>query len=229
MGRGLWTACLLTGVAIAQQQSNRSVEKEIALGRQLAAEFRIKNETIDSPSAHGYIDGIGRRLAAEAGGPPFHYTFELIASDPAALHEPVAFPGGFIFVPAALILAVQDEDELAAMLAHAIAHTAGRETSRPFFIGGPVPVGMLPSQRAAELAADGLAVRMVAAAAWDPRGFARYIERQPSNDAPRIEAIRGAIAQLPARSYEPRSGLSEIQQEIRRLMPPPKSPPTLVR
>ena len=229
MGRVIWTACLLAGAAIAQQQSACSVEKEIALGRQLAAEFRKKTETIDSPSAHAYVDGIGQRLAAEAAGAPFHYTFELIATDPAALHEPVAFPGGFIFVPAALILAVQDEDELAPMLAHAIAHTAGRETSRPFFIGGPAPFGMLPAQRRSELDADRLAVHMTAAAGWDPAGLARYIERQASSDAPRIEAIRNAMAQLPARSYEPRSGLRAIQQEIRRLTGPVKAPPTLVR
>lgn len=46
------------------------------------------------------------------------------------MHEPIAFPGGFIFVPARLILAAQDEDEFAGMLAHSIAHIAERHATR---------------------------------------------------------------------------------------------------
>jgi len=80
--------------------------------------------------ALAYVTALGQRLAAGIDGPPFTYTFALIADDPAALHEPMAVPGGILYVPAPLILAAKDEDELAGMLAHAIAHVASRDGAR---------------------------------------------------------------------------------------------------
>src|SRR5262245_52430355 len=76
-----------------------SIEKEMALGRQLAAEFQSATRPLESPLALTYINGIGQRLAAEIGGPPFTYSFALVADDPTVLHEVAAFPGGFLFVP----------------------------------------------------------------------------------------------------------------------------------
>jgi predicted Zn-dependent protease len=54
----------------------------------------------------------------------------LVADDPTVMHEVAAFPGGFLFLPASLILAAKDEDELAGMLAQAIAHIAARDGTR---------------------------------------------------------------------------------------------------
>src|SRR5262249_3655821 len=135
--RILCAISFLAGIAIAQQDREPgkgvnlySIEKEIALGKQLSTEFRRGSRAVESAAAIAYVDGIGQRLAAEIGGPQFQYTFGLIEDDPNAVHEVVAFPGGFLFVPSSLILAVQDEDELAGMLAHAIAHVASRHGTR---------------------------------------------------------------------------------------------------
>src|SRR5947208_253051 len=107
-----------------------SIEKEAGLGKQLAAEFQRQTKPLESPAALAYITTMGQRLATQTGGPPFTYTFALVADDPTVLHDVAAFPGGFLFVPASLILAVKDEDELAGMLAHAIAHVASRHGAR---------------------------------------------------------------------------------------------------
>src|SRR5689334_8475733 len=100
-----------------------SLEKEIALGRQIAADFRRDNRTLEIPAAQAYIEDMGKRLAAQIGGPAFAYSFELIDDKP-PFNEAVAFPGGAIFVPTSLILGAHDEDEFAGMLAHSIAHIA---------------------------------------------------------------------------------------------------------
>jgi hypothetical protein len=107
-----------------------SIEQEMALGRRLAAEFQRDTKPLGSPAALAYINGIGQRLAAQIGAPPFTYQFAVVADDPTVLHEVAAFPGGFLFVPASLILAVKDEDDLAGMLARAIAHVASRDGTR---------------------------------------------------------------------------------------------------
>src|SRR5689334_2774230 len=135
--RILCVISFLAGTGMAQHEGELgkgvnlySIEKEIALGNQLTTEFRRSTRAVESAAALAYVNGIGQRLAAEIGGPPFTYTFALIADDPTAIHEVAAFPGGFLFVPSSLILTVKDEDELAGMLAHAIAHVASRHGTR---------------------------------------------------------------------------------------------------
>ena len=183
-----------------------SIEKEVALGRQLAAEFQRNARQLVSPAAQAYIQELGRRVAAESA---FTYTFLLFADDPTALHEPAAFPGGFVFVPASLILAAHDEDELAGMVAHAIAHIEARHGTKQasraeiarftipmIYMGGragsaiehgnrmAIPMNMLALSRSYDLEADSLAVGMMSAAGYDPAAFVRYLEReQPSDDA----------------------------------------------
>jgi predicted Zn-dependent protease len=186
-----------------------SIEKETALGKQLAGEFRLRTRPIENRSVLAYVDAIGQRLAKEMGGLPFPYSFELVADDATLMHEAASFPGGAVFVPGALILAARDEDEFAGMLARAVAHIASRHATKQAtraelvdiartpvaYAGGwtgyalqqgadlAIPLGMLAMWRGMELEADRLAARKMAAAGWDPAALARYIERaQPADE-----------------------------------------------
>ncbi len=221
--------CLVTALAGAQERPTGagvnfySLEKEVALGKQLAAEFQRNSKPLDSPAVLAYVNDIGQRLAAQTGGPPFTYTFSLVADDQTALHEAAAFPGGFLFVPASLILAAKDEDEFAGMLAHAIAHVAARDGTRLatrtelmnqtaiplIYMGGwggqatrqgaalSAPINLLQMQRKLELAADRLAAAKMAAAGYDPEALARYVDReQASYD----ENSTPTFSPLPARA-----------------------------
>lgn len=212
MSRSLIFICLFAALASAQEGvpgkgiNFYSLEKEVALGRVLAAEFQGDTKPLDSPAALAYINAIGQRLAAQIGGPPFPYTFALVAGDPTVMHDVAAFPGGFLFVPSSLILAVKDEDELAGMLAHAIAHVASRHGTRQatraqlitstvplIYMGGetgcamsgtqssPVPLAFVQMWRKFELDADRLAARKMSAAGYDPAALARYIDREQAS------------------------------------------------
>ena len=188
-----------------------SVEKERALGEKLVEEYRRTARVIDDAEVKAYLNDVGQRIAAKAQGPPFTYTFELIDDDQILLHEPVAFPGGAVFVPASLILAAKSEDELAGMMAHAIAHIAARHGTKQatrgelvnqatiplIFMGGwagyavrqnqaiGIPLGFLKFMRQNELAADTLAVQSMAAAGYNPAALADYVERvQPLKPPP---------------------------------------------
>src|ERR1039458_3012418 len=103
-----------------------SIEKEKALGAQIAAEYRHQARVLDSPSVNAYLDDLGQRLAAQAPATGYPSPFERADDDQTWIHEAAAFPGGPVFVPASLILAAADEDEIAGMLAHAIAQIATR-------------------------------------------------------------------------------------------------------
>jgi beta-barrel assembly-enhancing protease len=120
----------MAGTAAAQGVNFYSLEREFALGEQLARNFQRNVRPVETPAALAYIEAIGRRLTSEIGGPAFEYRFALFIDDRGPAPEVVAFPGGLLFVPSSLILGVRDEDDLAGMLAHAIAHVAARDGTR---------------------------------------------------------------------------------------------------
>jgi hypothetical protein len=192
---------------------NQVAAKDAALGRQLAAELRKRITPLESPALQQYVDRLGQKLAA--GMPDFNapFTFQVIAEDSCpTLHEPASFPGGFVFVPAALFLAARDEGEFAGMLAHAMAHGVlplRRQTnlaSVPLvFVGAQggscsaIPVGFVRTQWNFELQADALAARAMAQAGVDPQGLVRYVERdQPpgTNDRSPIPPRDQRVAAL---------------------------------
>ena len=188
-----------------------SQEKEAALGAQLAGEVGRHTTAIGSAAVHDYVARLGARLIAQIPATGFTFTFTVVAEGmDSGIHEPLALPGGYIFVPASLFLEARNEAEFAGMLAHSIAHVAARHGTRlatraelaniasvPLVsMGGwtgyavqqgaglAVPLGLLQVQRAFEREADTLAIRMMAGAGCDPDGLVRYIGRvQAPTDA----------------------------------------------
>jgi len=181
-----------------------SLEKEAALGAQLAGEVHRKTAAIASAAVHDYVARLGARLIAQIPETGFTFIFTVVAEDmDSGIHEPLALPGGYIFVPASLFLAARNEAEFAGMLAHSIAHVAARHSTRlatrtdlakiaseqVASTGGrtgdavkqgaglAVPLGFLQVQRTFELEADSLAIRMMAGAGCDPDALVRYIGR----------------------------------------------------
>jgi beta-barrel assembly-enhancing protease len=250
-----WWALLLVAPAVGAQNAAPdrgvnfySLEKERALGGQVAAEFRRSVTVIDSPAVNAYLNDLGQRIAAKSQGPAFTYTFELVDGAPSLLNEPIALPGGPVFVPVALILAAKNEDELAGMMAHSIAHIAARhgtklatkgeivnQASIPLIMmggwqGQTVPLGYVKFQRANELQADRLAVQSMAATGYNPSSLADYVERMQPADA-RVAAIRSAIQVLSVTAHPPHDGFAAIQEEVARWKPaiPAKAPPRLAR
>ena len=100
-----------------------SPEQDIQIGQQSAAEAERQLPILRDPSIAGYVDRVGRRLAANAPGPRFPYTFKVVnASDINAF----ALPGGPVYVTRGVVEAVRNEGELAGVIAHEISHVALR-------------------------------------------------------------------------------------------------------
>jgi predicted Zn-dependent protease len=184
---------------------------------------------------NAYLNELGQRLVAHAPATGFTYTFELVDDDNTWIHEAAAFPGGPVFVPASLVLAAADEDELAAMLAHAIAHIATRQETRqmtrgqianqatiPLIMmggwsgyairqGNSLPIALLTFKRKNELESDQLAVRILSPAGYDPQALAHYIERVQPADPP----LRNTMAPYPDKDQR----LAALQTAIQQLPP----------
>jgi predicted Zn-dependent protease len=91
---------------IGRGANSYSTDKEAALGAQLATEFRRQHSLLNSDAARTYIEKMGARLVqALPQQSPFAYGFELTADSTGTFLEPAALPGGYIFIPAGLILA----------------------------------------------------------------------------------------------------------------------------
>src|SRR5262249_41083505 len=150
----------------------------------LAAEVNRQVTPLDSAQVSDYVNRIAGRLSAQIQPNPFSFTIQLTVDDRSnSTHEPLALPGGYIFIPASLIVAANDEAEFAGMLAHSMAHATARHYTRqatrgaiaeqataPLILMGGwtgygtrqastiVPVGFLKFERENEIEADRMAV-----------------------------------------------------------------------
>lgn len=102
---------------------------ELRLGKAFMRKAREALPVSDDPLLTDYLESVGKELLAadkSAGG---QFTFFLIDQP---LVNAFAGPGGYIGVFSGLILASESEDELAAVMAHEIAHVTQRHLMRSF-------------------------------------------------------------------------------------------------
>jgi hypothetical protein len=100
-----------------------SPQDDVQVGQQSAVEAERQLPMLNDASVNAYVNRIGQRLAANAGGPGFQYQFHVVnASDINAF----ALPGGFIYVNRGVLDQAHNEGEVAGVLAHEISHVALR-------------------------------------------------------------------------------------------------------
>lgn len=176
-----------------------SLEKEAALGAKLAADVGQQAKFVDDPIIVEYVNRLGQNLVLHSDAKvPFQ--IKVIDSDDV---NAFALPGGYFFVNKGLLLAADNEAELAGVMAHEIAHVAARHgvenaskgtllnyaTLPLIFLGGGigyaarsaasilVPVSFLKFSRNAEYEADMLGAQYMWAAGYDPRALGEFFEK----------------------------------------------------
>jgi len=215
-----------------------SIEKEIALGRQLAQEVRRQSRIVDDPLISEYVNRIGQNLVRNSDA-RYPFTFQVIDAD--ALNA-FALPGGYVFVNSGLIQIADEEDELAGAMAHEIAHVAARHMTRQasrstlanlltvplsVLFGGwggyaarqgaglAIPATFLSFTRADETEADYLGVQYMYAAGYDPAGIISVFEK--------LEALArkepGAIGRVFATHPPDADRIRKTQKEIAEILP----------
>ncbi len=119
---------LAAGVAEAQTKINPgwnlfSPQQDVEIGQQSAMEAERQVPILNDRDIEQYVNSIGQKLAANAGGPKFQYRFKVVnQSDINAF----ALPGGYIYLNRGIIENARNEGEIAGVLAHEIAHSALR-------------------------------------------------------------------------------------------------------
>src|SRR5215813_7010024 len=177
-----------------------STEKEVRLGRELAAEVDRQAKFIDDPMITEYVNRVGQNIVLHSDA-KVPFTIKVIDSDEV---NAFALPGGFFYVNKGLLLAADNEAELAGVMAHEIAHVAARhavETNTKatlleyLALGGSIFLGGWPGviyqntaglgllgafmkfSRGAEEEADRLGVQYMYAAGYDPTAMATMFEK----------------------------------------------------
>ena len=177
-----------------------SREKEIQLGRQLSLEVEQQAKLVDDEMVTEYVNRVGQNIVLHSDA-KVPFTIKVIDSDEV---NAFALPGGFFFVNRGLILAADNESELAGVMAHEIAHVAARHAMENqgkaqamnygmlagiIFGGGILStvlqngggilgmLGMMKFTRGAEEEADKLGVQYLYASGYDPTGMATMFEK----------------------------------------------------
>ena len=102
-------------------------EMESEYGGEMSREVEDQMGLYDGPELDAYVNSVGQRLVASLGPTPYTFHFAVVDQ-----FEPNAFasPGGYIYVSRGLLAAVNDEMELAGVLAHEISHVTQRHHTR---------------------------------------------------------------------------------------------------
>ena len=107
-----------------------SVEGQVARGRQYAQQIESQIKLVNDPVITEYVNRVGQNLVRNSDA-QVPFTIKVIDSD---VVNAMALPGGFFYVNSGLILAADEEAEMAGVMAHEIAHVAachyGREMTR---------------------------------------------------------------------------------------------------
>jgi predicted Zn-dependent protease len=146
-----------------------SLEKEIALGKQLAQEVERQAKIIDDPIIAEYVNRVGQNLVRNSDA-KVPFTIKVLDSEEV---NAFALPGGFFFVNSGLVLKADTEAELAGVMAHEIAHVAARHGTRQATRGELAQIGMIAMSIAIPYGWTGYAIRQGAGLAI-PMGFLQF-------------------------------------------------------
>src|SRR5260370_2878417 len=152
-----------------------SLEKEIALGKQLAQEVERQAKVINDPTIAEYVNRVGQNLVRNSDA-KVSFTIQVLEDSEEV--NAFALPGGFSFVNAGLILKAETEAELAGVMGHEIAHVAARHGTRNATRGQLAQIGMIAASIAIPYGWTGYAIRQGAGMAI-PFGFLTF---SPANE-----------------------------------------------
>lgn len=225
---GLWRAlacaacawgagCVRSDFNLATQREEytiTSTDKEVEVGRKIAR--RVEEELSIAPDAPSQerVRAIGERLVEVCDRKELVYTFNVVQDEEV---NAFSLPGGYVFVHDGLIKKAGSDDELAAVIAHEVAHIAARHAVKRYEgqlgaqlaqlaaiasregraaqgVGLAVRAAQLAYARQEELEADRLGVKYLKAAGFDPAAILTFLGKLHELDRGRSRYIpRGVV------------------------------------
>lgn len=214
-----------------------SKQQDIQLGKEAAAQVEKEFEIIHNPELQRYVDGIGARLTRSRRASDFPYSFKIVSEDSI---NAFALPGGPMFIHTGLIKAVENEAQLAGVMAHEISHVAlrhgtnqaskanliqlpallGSQLAGGGLLGGLAKMGiglgansvLLNFSRTAESQADTNGALILHDAGYNPIEMARFFEKLAAETG-----NRSKVAQFFSSHPDPGNRMKAIQALVQQL------------
>lgn len=214
-----------------------SLESEIRMGKEYAQQIESSVKLIQDPVINEYVNRIGQNLVRNSDA-QVPFTIKVIDSDEV---NAMALPGGFFYVNSGLILAADEEAELAGVMAHEIAHVAARHITRQMtrgqmanlatipliFVGGGIgyavrsaagfglPLTFLSFQRGFEAEADYLGLQYMYKTGYDPQAFVSFFEKLQAREKKKPGTLAKAFSTHP----QTPDRIEKSQEEIGTILP----------
>src|ERR1035441_10123333 len=214
-----------------------SLETEIRIGKQYSMQVDNSVKMIQDPVVTEYVNRIGQNLVRNSDA-QVPFTIKVIDSDEI---NAFALPGGFFYVNSGLLLAADEEAELAGVMAHEIAHVAARHGTRQMtraqwanigtipliFIGGGIgygiyeaaglglPLTFMKFQRNFEAEADYLGLQYMYKTGYDPQAFISFFEKIQAKRKKKPGPIRKGFPSPPPAPDR----IAASQKEIATILP----------
>jgi len=215
-----------------------SIEKEIRIGKEYAQQLEQSMRMVQDPVVNEYINRIGQNLVRNSDA-KVPFTIKVVDDDSV---NAFALPGGFFYVNSGLILAADEEAELAGVMAHEIAHVAARHATRGatraqlanllslplIFVGGGIgyaareavgiglPMTFLKFSRGFEAEADYLGLQYMYKAGYDPNAFVAFFEKLEAQEKKKPGTLAKAFSTHP----QTPDRIQKSQAEIATILPP---------
>jgi hypothetical protein len=216
-----------------------SVNWEIGAGKQYSMEIEKSAHMVTDPVVVEYVNRIGQNIVKNSDC-KVPFTIKVIDSDEI---NAMALPGGFFYVNSGLIMAADEEAELAGVMAHETAHVCAHHAAREMttmnyfqiasipliiFTQGSwtgygiyeaaqlaIPISFLQFSRAYESEADWLGLQYMYKAGYDPQAFIQFFEK--------IDALEkhkpGTLAKVFSDHPQTPDRIMHSEQEIATIMP----------
>jgi len=214
-----------------------SLETEIKMGKQYAMMVENSVKLVPDPVVNEYVNRIGQNLVRNSDA-KVPFTIKVIDSDEI---NAFALPGGFFYVNSGLILAADEEAELAGVMAHEISHVCARHAMRQMtraniaqlatipliFVGGGIgygiyeasglalPLTFMKFQRNFEAEADYLGLQYMYKTGYDPQAFISFFEKIQAKEKKKPGTIAKAFASHP----QTPDRIEASQKEIATILP----------
>jgi predicted Zn-dependent protease len=217
-----------------------SLEKQVAMGQQYSQQVEHSVKLVSDPVVTEYVNRIGQNLVRNSDA-KVPFTIKVIDSNEI---NAFALPGGFFYVNTGLILAADNEAELAGVMGHEIAHVAAchvaREQTRSnivnlasipliFVPGGwavyeatqvamgiGVPLTFMKFSRNFESEADFLGMEYMYKTGYDPQSFISFFEKIEAQEKKKPGAIAKAFSSHPMTPDR----VAAAQKEMATVLPP---------
>ena len=177
-----------------------SENEEIAIGRDIAANVAGRYGVVQDYGLTRYVNLVGNTVARKSERPDLKYHFAVLDTD---IVNAFACPGGYVFITRGTLDLIESESELAAVLAHEVAHVAKKhivkeiEKTKLLMAGGRVAGDLINTgsqvfeavtslgtdilfkglSRSDEYQADRFSLIYASGAGYEPIGLITFLEK----------------------------------------------------